>query len=210
MAENNNKIITIILVLLISLAALTILYVNLPQESTKENNNTEEEGDEQTDDEVYFTVYYDDEQTEYTLDDLESMDTITGLGGYRTSYPMIKGQAMYTGVPITKLVELLAGDITNYSIIVYSDEEGEIDSITYEFNETQGIIDIYNSTNASDETPISTGGVTMILCYEKDGEYLDETSDGKLKIAFVNEDEELITKSGLWWKFVYSIEIIEE
>ena len=50
----------------------------------------------------------------------------------------------------------------------------------------------------------------MIVCYQKDGEYLNVTKDGNIKIAFVNEDEEKITSSGLWWKFVESIEIIED
>ena len=50
----------------------------------------------------------------------------------------------------------------------------------------------------------------MIVCYEKDGEYLNESDDGRIKIAFVNQDEEKITASDLWWKFVESIEIIED
>jgi hypothetical protein len=123
---------------------------------------------------------------------------------------MIKGQATYTGVPVTTLVEQIAGNITNYSLIVNSDEDGFKDSISYTYEEARGNLDIYNASNASEETPIDTGGVTMIVCYQKDGEYLDESSDGKIKIAFVNEDEEKITTLAYWWKFVVSIQIVEE
>lgn len=212
MAEENNnkKLITIVLAIVITFAAIAILYVNLPEENIKDNDTVDENQDDQVQEETYLTVVYGNEQKIYTLDDLESLETITGLGGHRTSQPAIKGQATYTGVPITTLVALSAGEITNYSLKVYSDEEGEIDSITYTYDMVQGSLDIYNSTNASDENPINIGGVTMIVCYIADGEYLDESKDGKLKIAFVNEDEELITKASLWWRFVYSIEIIEE
>jgi len=212
MAEENgnNKLITIVLAIIITFAAIAILYVNLPKENIKDNDTDDEDQDDQVQEETYLTVVYGNEQKIYTLDDLESLETITGLGGHRTSQPSIEGQATYTGVPITTLVKLSTGEITDYSLKVYSNEEGEIDSITYAYDTAQGNVDIYNSTNATDENPISIGGVSMIVCYKTDGEYLDESTDGKLKIAFVNEDEELITKASLWWKFVYSIEIIEE
>jgi len=212
MAEENgnNKLITVVLAIVITFAAIAILYVNLPKENIKNNDTDDENQDDQGQEETYLTVVYGNEQKIYILDDLESLETITGFGGYRTSFPSIKGQGTYTGVPVTTLVDLSAGEITDYSLKIYSDEEGEIDSITYTYDMVQGNLDIYNSTNASDENPISIGGVTMIVCYRVDGEYLDESKDGKLKIAFINEDEELITSASLWWKFVYSIEIIEE
>ena len=212
---DTNRILTIFLAVIICIAAVVLLYVSLPKDETTDDTSDGDTTNGETDDNeteepiTVLTVIYDDEQTEYTLEELELMDNITGYGGYRTSYPMIKGQGTYTGVPITELVELAAGDITNYSLFVIANEEGEIQNQTYNYTTIQGNINIYNSTNASDETPIEIGGVTMIVCYEKDGEYLDEDSDGKLKIAFVNENEEKITASGLWWKFVVSIEIIE-
>lgn len=210
---NTNKILTIFLVVILCIAAVVLLYVNLPKDDNIDdttNGNTDNNQTEEPEEPVtVLTIVYGDEQTEYTLEELESMETITGYGGYRTSYPMIKGQGTYTGVPVTKLVELTAGSITNYSLFVISNEKGDIQNQTYNYTTIQGNINIYNSTNASDDTPIETGGVTMIVCYEKDGEYLDEDSDGKIKIAFVNEDEEKITASGLWWKFVVSIGIIE-
>lgn len=216
MAEKNpNKLITIMLAIIICAAAVTLLYVSLQQDDTdtneEENNETPEQNEEETPEEpaTFLTFIYGEEQTNYTLEELEAMDIITGYGGYRTSYPMIKGQGNYTGVPVTILVDSIAGSITNYSLFVVSNEDGLIENKTFDYDTVQGNTNIYNSTNASDETPIGTGGVTMIICYEKDGEYLDEESDGKIKIAFVNEDEEKITSSGLWWKFVESIEIIE-
>ena len=154
-------------------------------------------------------MIYGEEQTNYTFEELETMDALTGYGGYRTSYPMINGQATYTGVPVSVLVDLIAGGITNYSLFVVSNEDGLIQNQTYNYTTVQGNINIYNSTNALEETPTEIGNVTMIVCYQKDGEDLDESDDGKLKIVFVNEDEEKITSAFLWWKFVESIEIIQ-
>jgi len=202
MAEKNgnNKVITIVLAVIITFAAIAVIYVNLPQETTKDDNTEE----------IYLTVVYEKEQLTYTLSELEALEIITGMGGYRTSYPAIKGQGIYTGVPITTLVELSARSITDYNITVHSDENGVKDNIEYTYDTVQGNLDIYNSTNASDENPITIGGVTMIVCYAKDSEYLDESKDGKLKIAFITENEELITKASLWWRYIYLIEIIEE
>jgi hypothetical protein len=215
--KNSNKIISIILAIIICFAAITILYVNLPEENSNTNevgnDDTTEENKEQQETEepvVILMMKYNGVENEYTLEELETMDTITGYGGYRTSYPMIKGQANYTGVPITAIVDSIAGSITNYSLFVVSNDSGLIQNQTYDYDTIQGNTNIYNSTNASDETPIGTGGLTMIVCYQKDGEYLDVAKDGDIKIAFVNEDEEKITNSGLWWKFVESIEIIED
>ena len=199
MVENNdsNKFLTVVLVVIIIISAIVVLYVNLPKDGTTDDT------------EIVLTVIYGDTQIEYTIKVLEAMDTITGYGGYRTNTPIIKGQGIYTGVPVIKLVESTAGYISNYSLFVISNENGEIENKTFNFTTIQGFINIYNSTNALDEIPIEIGGVTMIVCYEKDGKYLDEESDGKIKIAFVNEDEEKITASVLWWKFVVIIEIIE-
>jgi hypothetical protein len=212
---DTNKLLTLFLAVIICIAAVVLLYINLPKnetiESTSDDGNTNRETeDNETEEPVtVLTVIYGNEQTEYTLEKLESMDNITGYGGYRTSYPMIKGQGTYTGVPITELVELTAGIITNYSLIVTSNEDGDIQNQTYNYSTIQGNINIYNSTNASDNTPIETGDVTMIVFYKEDGEYLEEDIDGKIRIGFVNENEEKITASGLWWKFVVSIKIIE-
>ena len=119
--------------------------------------------------------------------------------------PSIKEHGTYEGVNVTTLVKLIAGNISNYSITVYSSIP---DNQTYTFSTIQGNIDVYNATNLS--TPIGQGGVTMIVSYMKDGNYLNESQDGKFKIAFVNNKEELLTKASLWWSHVVFIEIVKQ
>ena len=200
--EKNNKIITITLAIIICLATITLIYVNLSENVDNTNN-----GNTSNEIENVLTVVYADIQDFYNFEDIENLDSITGYGGYRTSYPSIKGQGTYTGVPIEFFVESIAGKIENYSLIVHSDDGVLIENKTYNYSIIQGNLNIYNSTNASDSTPVGTGGVKMIICYKANNEYLDESKDGKIKIAFINENNELITASNLWWKYVFSIEI---
>jgi hypothetical protein len=49
----------------------------------------------------------------------------------------------------------------------------------------------------------------MVLAYQYEGQFLDETSDGKLKIVFLDKQGS-ITESSLWRKKVESIRIITE
>jgi hypothetical protein len=209
--NKSNKIITIVLAVIITLAAITVIYISLPQnkenEKTSGENNGQQDGNNPTEESAILTLIYGDEQINYTLEELEALDSYTGMGGYRTSFPSIKGQGNYTGIPVTTLVELIADDLENYSVVVYSSDGS---NKTYTFGMVQGNIDTYNATNASDANPMGNGGVTMILSYMKDDEYLNESNDGNLKIAFVSDREELITSSGIWWKYVVSIEVLKQ
>jgi len=209
--NKSNKIITMVLAVIITLAAITVIYISLPQNEgnnkTSDENNGQQNGGGQTEESTILTVIYGDEQTNYTLKDLEALESYTGMGGRRTNYPKLEGKGNYTGVTVTTLVELTAGDIENYNIIVYSNDGR---NKTYNFSMVHGNVDIYNSTNASNSASIGYGNVTMIASYKKDGKYLNESQDGKLRIAFVNDKKELITSSGLWSKYVASIEIVEQ
>lgn len=201
MPEKQTQYITIILAVVIIIAIGVVVYTNLPEDAN-EGNDQPKEGE----DTYKLTVIYNGEETSYTLGELMEFDTMTGYGGYRTSFPSIKGQATYTGVIVTSMVEDIAGDIGNYSLKVVANEDDMIENQTYNFSVIQGNVNIYNASNASEI--IENGGVIMILCYQEDGEPLDASDDGSIKIAFINSEEERITPAFLWWKFVESIEII--
>ena len=201
MPEKQTQYITIILAAIIIIAIGVVVYTNLP-EDTNEENDQPDEGE----DTYKLTVVYDGEETSYTIDELKEFDTMTGYGGFRTSFPSIKGQANYTGVIITSMVENIAEDIGNYSLKVVANEDGMIENQTYNYSVIQGNVNVYNASNASEI--IDMDGVTMILCYQENGEPLDTSDDGTIKIAFINSEEEKITPAFLWWKFVESIEII--
>ena len=203
--EKTNKIITVAVVIVITLAALTLIYVNLTEE--KEEDKTQDQQDESDDEEpeetTLLTVIFGDEQINYTLEELEALESYTGIGqlikdGGLPDNVFFEGPFNYTGVRISTFLDQFDDLPENYNLSVES-----IDRITeFDFSEIQGDIDIYNQTGK----PIEKGGVTMLLAYKKEGEYLDET-EGSLRVIFVDDGK--ITLSLYWPKFVLSLEIIK-
>lgn len=201
--KNPKKLMSVTLAVIIIVAISVLLYVNLPQDTTPQNGESPPDGN-QTETPI-FTVTYNTQQHNYTLEDIEDLPTYTGQGGYRTSFPQIRGTGNYTGVNITTFVDAFDETLQNYSIHIVSSDQNK----TYNYSTIMGNVDIYDPVNVSNETPIGNQGLTMILCYKYEGEYLDQDRDGILRIAFVDEQGS-ITSSGLWWKFVISMEIIPE
>jgi hypothetical protein len=208
MVEKQRQYITILLAVIIIIAVGVFIITNLPKYFDNQQNSSN--NDNQRNDTIpyngtYLTIYYNEMQTKYTLKELQDLEIITGYGGKRTNFPSIKEQGRYTGVVVTSLVEEIAGSISNYSLNVGANEEGIFENQTFNYSVIQGNVNIYNASNASEI--IDKGGVTMILCYQSNGELLDKTENGRLMIAFINNVEEKITPAFLWWKFVESIEI---
>jgi hypothetical protein len=192
MASNLNKYITISFVAVVILALVVLLYINLPLEQDKTPSPQKSE--------VLLTLTYDDQHIQYALEDLQSMNTYTGYGGYKTRYPSIKGPFEYTGVNITTLLEKINTPLVNYTLQVTA-RDGWVTN--YSLNEIYGNVSIYNASG----NQTGVGGVTMLLAFVEDGVY--NFSDGPLRIAFVN-DNEPYTDSFLWAKYVVSMELIPE
>jgi len=66
-----------------------------------------------------------------------------------------------------------------------------------------GHVTLYNDTGAE----IRAGNLTMIIAYKENGVFLNESTKGPLRIAFV-DTEPSITNSGLWMGSLAKIEII--
>jgi hypothetical protein len=199
MVTNKNKIIAAMLVVAIIVALGVFIYVNLPKQTTP-TNETPQPGTS------ILTVTVNGHQTNYTLAQLESLDSFTAKGGYRTSFPAIKGQGNYTGVRIQSLISSLSGVPNNYSIVVFSSDGS---NRTFNHSMILGGVDTYDPMNASDASPIGHGGLTMVLAYKYEGEYFNISKDGRLKIVFLN-DQGSISSSGLWWKYVEAIQVTSE
>jgi hypothetical protein len=131
------------------------------------------------------------------------MDLFEGSGSYiKLGWlpdVVIDGPFNYSGVEITKLLEKIEDLPDQYNITVTAIDGRESN---YSYDEIMGNVDIYN--NSGNIT--SSSGVTMILAYKHDGEYIKDPDEGPLRIAFV--DDGLITSSKLWTKLVETIEII--
>lgn len=212
----SNKLITIILAITIIIAAVVILYVNLPednneiksddetgQEEEEEQEEQEEEEPEEEEPEFVFNLTYKGNQTNYSLEELE------GLESYSCTTTMIKvgflpevvteGPNEFTGIKISTLLSQIDNLPENYNISVKT-SDGWI--IEYNMSEIEGNLDIYNESGVI----VNNTGATMMLAYKMNGENLLE-SEGPLRIIFCHD--EFYTPSLYWAKLVISVELIE-
>lgn len=197
MPTNTAKILGALVAIALIIAVGILIYVNLP----KQTDTTPEENIPPETNPTIFTLIYDDQQINYTMAGLERLEPYTGKGGYRKQSGSIAGWGNYTGVNITTLISSLSSPPLQYSLKVFSDD-GE--NTMYNLSTILGNVYLYNPDNASDPTPIGMGNMTMVLAYQHEGDWLDETTDGNLKIVFLDEQGS-ITQSSLWWKKVTSI-----
>jgi hypothetical protein len=205
MTSKTNKIVSAVVAIAIIISAIILIYVNLPKQTeTTEEDNTNPPAQKEAP--AALTIMYNDEQFNYTFGQIERLEPYTAKGGYRTQAGVIKGFGNYTGVNITTLVNTLQPVPYHYSLQV-TDSNGE--HILYNFSTIHGDVNIYNPDNASDPNPIGKGNMTMVLAYQFEGNYLNETSDGNLKIVLLDQNGS-ITEASLWWKKVVSIGIITE
>ncbi|MBN1280667.1 MAG: hypothetical protein JXA00_03370 [Candidatus Thermoplasmatota archaeon] len=181
--------------LLLSLAVF--IYVNLPPPQTEQDSTTP-----LVPSTTLLTVSFNGSYTNYTLDDLEALEPITGSGGYIKTkvLPTVSttGPFEYTGVPLLVLLEHLQGLPNNYSITVTSIDNY---SRTYTLSEIKGIVPMYNDAGEV----LESGEVTMVLVYKENDEYINDTDVGPLRIAYV--DEGAFTPSEFWLKMVTLIEV---
>ena len=100
MTSKTNKILSAVVAIAIIISVAVLIYVNLPKQTEKTNDNT----DDHKTIPPLFTLIYDDKQTNFTIGELERLESYTAKGGYRTQSGFIKGLGNYTGINITNLV----------------------------------------------------------------------------------------------------------
>jgi len=189
--ESSDKVVTIIFVTIFIIAIGAYIYVSLPQQGGEG-----QEG-EQPAAEYVLNVEYGNEVRKYTMDEIKSMTSISGYGGYIKKNNVTVGPNLYKGVPIENLLQefSLPG---NYSItVIASDGYAK----NFSIDTIKGKVDIYSENGSY----LGIKNLTMIVAYEKDGNALGE-DEGPLRIAFVS-DEGYITPSSLWVKNAVSIKI---
>jgi hypothetical protein len=136
----------------------------------------------------------------YTLNDLTTLDSVTGQGSYISKTGKITGPNTYTGVIVSMLLSSIQSLPVNYTFhAIASDGYNR----NYSIDEVNGHVIVFNETDVE----IGTGNLTMIVAYKQNNAFLSENANGPLRIAFVNT-ESAITNSGLWLSSLIKIEII--
>ena len=108
--DKTNKIITVVLALIITIAAITLIYVNLAEDTDEETDqDQQDETNNETDEEIIFTLSYGDEIKEYSLSMLEEIEAYESYGGLIKLgwLPdiVLEGPYNYTGIKITTLLD---------------------------------------------------------------------------------------------------------
>lgn len=187
--NTTNKSITIGLITIIIIAAIILLYVNLPQTENGIQKN-----------EIVLSLIYGDQQINYTIAELELLEPYTGIGGFINRLNKTFGPNEYIGVTISYLLEQITIIPDNYSVIITASDGWET---PFDIDEIQGNVEIYNEKGAKE----GTGDTTMIIAYMENGEYITNPDEGPIRVTYVDD---YYTSSSLWTRMVVSIEIIEE
>ena len=190
-----ENFIKIMLIIIICLAVITLVYINIPNETDDEDIISED---------VILTVTFNDQKYEYSLSDLELIEEYTGSGSYIKSKALdegniiINGPFNFTGVKFSTLFDLIENLPNTYNITVTA-----VDNWTNQFTQdhVNGIIDVYNETG----NITGNSGATMVLAYKENEEYI--LDDGPTRVVFLGEN--VITLSSNWAKMVATIDISE-
>jgi hypothetical protein len=142
--------------------------------------------------------------TQVVLDevDIGDMDSWRDYGGYKTSFPSLKGRGYYTGVPINALCDLVGGIHYGQTLRVTASDDYNI-SFTYE--QVNGDFVTYDNVTG-DQVPHDQPLTTILAYYFND---TNLTSGGPLRFAIVGP-EGLCTDSAYWVQHVVKMEIFGE
>jgi len=187
----NQKVIlpiTILILMLIPLVPATSMTYDSPGSNESETlSNT------------ILTLTYNDEHKYYSLEDLLTFDSITGNGGRLKVTGTISGPYTYTGILISTLANEFSTMPSQYSMVAIADDG-------YTISYTPGIIAGETMVYDTEGNEIGVGGVQMILATMESGE---TDYSGSYRICFVSDDEP-ITDSSLWAKYVVELEFFAE
>jgi len=193
-----SKYIVIVLIITIIAAVGVYAYAHfVKEEPTKSDNNT---FPIITPEKTLLTITVGSQSNNYTLDNLTALGIITEQGSYINKLGRkVTGPNTYTGMTVSTLLSSISSLPTNYTLhAIASDKYAR----NYTLNEVNGHVIIYNKTGGE----IGTGNLAMIIAYKENGVFLNETTKGPLRIAFV-DTQPSITNSGLWSGSLIKIEL---
>jgi DMSO/TMAO reductase YedYZ molybdopterin-dependent catalytic subunit len=136
-------------------------------------------------------------------DEIITMPTYIGQGGFFTSVGVVNGPYEGKGVPLSDLCELVGG-ITSSDIVMISAADGY--SAVFDFDQIMGDLITYSPENMRE---VPHGELKLILMYELDGKPLSDYNGRPLRLAVVGRDA-LLTEGVYWVKWVNRIEVIHK
>ncbi len=224
--EINTKIIGAILAvaLVVALGAYVFVYV-LPEaddgatvdDGTNDGTDTGDTpvNDTNSTEEVMLTINYMGSAYNYTVNDLQQLESYTGTGRYQKmrAYPdsviiqpgFDEDPFTFTGVTLNELFEETFNDSEepeDYIVSVVA-SDGWISNYTRA--QLHGDVEL-RTENGTEDTNL-TMQAYIVLAYEENGESIVDTEDGPFRIVLLG-DETPITRSDQWAKMVVEINIL--
>ena len=157
-------------------------------------------------DEVVLTLIGNDEMIELTMADLKAMPAVEGWGGIKNSTGRITLPAVYKGVALKDLVDLL-GEIDEASGVSVVAEDGY--AMTLAYNQIYGGNFIAYDPATGEETDPG-GELVSVVAYELEGNPLPEDSEGTLRLVVLGESNLQVTDGHWWVKWTNAVEVLDQ
>jgi len=152
--------------------------------------------------EVVLTIENSDTIGNYTLQDLNSFESVTGYAGYRKTTGTLVGPDLYKGVLLEDLVEEVGGLSANQELEIVAGDEYQV---TFTKEMLNGQFSAYDNITGE---YLGVKNFRIIVAYEKNSQSLP-SSDGVLRIAcLADEGEGYLSDSSLWVKDVKILKVI--
>lgn len=141
------------------------------------------------------------EEVTVSFEDIKSMVSCNGRGGYFTTAGAVFGPYRVKGVSVDALCEKVGGIGPN-DILFVSAIDGY--SAVFDRDQIDGNLPAYDPETIRE---VPDDSLRLILIYEQDGKPLSHEDGKPLRIAVVG-DSDLLTEGLYWVKWVNKIEII--
>jgi DMSO/TMAO reductase YedYZ molybdopterin-dependent catalytic subunit len=136
--------------------------------------------------------------------DVGSLASYRAFGGYKTSYPSLRGLGNYTGVRLSTLCDLVGG-LTNENVVRITASDLPPYSMNLTYAEVNGEFVTYDNITGV-QVPHSQPLVPIAAYYFNDAS-INSSDGGPLRLAVVGP-EGLVTDSKYWVKWMVKIEIL--
>jgi DMSO/TMAO reductase YedYZ molybdopterin-dependent catalytic subunit len=138
-----------------------------------------------------------------SYDEIASLPSYEGNGGFFTTVGVVYGPYVAKGVTLSELCELVGG-VTPPDAVMVSATDGY--SSVFDYEQIMGDFITYDSENLK-ETPHDE--LRTILMYQQDGKPLSDGDGKPLRIAIVGTKKGLLVEGSYWVKWVNRIEVLK-
>jgi DMSO/TMAO reductase YedYZ molybdopterin-dependent catalytic subunit len=139
-----------------------------------------------------------------SYDDITSLPSYEGNGGFFTTVGVVYGPYVAKGVTLSELCKLVGG-VSPSDAVMVSATDGY--SSVFDYDQVMGDFITYSSENLK-ETPHDE--LRTILMYQQDGKPLSDEDGKPLRIAIVGTKKGLLVEGSYWVKWVNRIEVLKK